>query len=83
MKRRKKKELDKTMGEELLKSEHECCAKVALPLSCKCSGAPVRSSYAFSFLSSNVKGASRVPRVGILNVLCSFQNIHNKSNVLV
>ena len=41
MKRRKKKELDKTMGEELLKSKHECCAKVALPLSCKCSGAPV------------------------------------------
>lgn len=41
MKRRKKKELDKTIGEELLKSKHKCFTKVALPLSCKCSGTPV------------------------------------------
>ena len=44
------------MGEELLRSKHKCYAKVALPLSCKCSGAPVALKLCLQLLILECRG---------------------------
>lgn len=82
MEGKKKKELDKNIEGKLLRLNTKCFTEVVLPLSRKCFRIPVTPKLCLGPLILELKGAPRVSKVEII-VFCSFQNIHNKSDVLL
>lgn len=82
MEGKKKKALDKNIGGGLVSLNTTCFTEVALHLSRKRIRTPVTLKLCLWPLILELKGAPRVSKVEII-VFCSFQNIHNKSHVLL